>query len=62
MTHPARYLTEDSSLAEEVVGWRDAGIIGLDTEFIRTRTFYPIAALYQVEKVGTHVQHAWAPR
>ena len=31
-----------------VARWRRLTVVGIDTEFIRTRTFFPIAALYQI--------------
>ena len=40
------WIDDDAQLAEVAPNWEDA--IGLDTEFIRTDTFYPIAGLYQV--------------
>jgi ribonuclease D len=40
------WIETDAELAEAVASWGDC--IGLDTEFIRTDTFYPIPGLYQV--------------
>lgn len=57
----------NASLADAVTAWRRAGKLALDTEFIRTRTFYPIAALYQVASDGNAwivdplVVDTWAP-
>ena len=42
------YVDDSGDLDAAVQSWRECQVIGLDTEFIRTRTFYPIAALYQV--------------
>ena len=40
------WIDSDTQLAEAVASWENQ--IGLDTEFIRTDTFYPLAGLYQV--------------
>ncbi len=40
------WVTSDAALAEVAAGW--GSVIGLDTEFQRTNTFYPIPGLYQV--------------
>ena len=40
------WIETDQALAEAVASWDDC--VGLDTEFIRTDTFYPIPGLYQV--------------
>ncbi|HET6471793.1 MAG TPA: ribonuclease D [Pseudomonadales bacterium] len=42
------YIDRDADFVPAVERWRRSGVVGIDTEFIRTRTFYPIAALYQV--------------
>ena len=42
------YVDDDAGLAGLRERWQAASVVGVDTEFIRTRTFYPIAALYQV--------------
>jgi ribonuclease D len=42
------YVDDSGDLDTAVQRWRQHRVIGLDTEFIRTRTFYPIPALYQV--------------
>lgn len=47
MTH-YNWIDSDESLAKECRRWASLSHIGLDTEFIRERTFYPIAALIQV--------------
>lgn len=44
----SHYLDRAEALESAIDRWRTAPAIGLDTEFIRTRTFYPIPALYQV--------------
>ena len=48
MSDQARYIEHDAALAEALEHWRASGTVGLDTEFMRTRTFFPIPALYQV--------------
>ncbi|MDG1133355.1 MAG: ribonuclease D [Pseudomonadales bacterium] len=40
------WIDSDTQLAKAVASWENQ--IGLDTEFIRTDTFYPLAGLYQV--------------
>ena len=40
------WIDSDTELANAVASWENQ--IGLDTEFIRTDTFYPLAGLYQV--------------
>ena len=42
------YLTDDSDLASAAESWRSAKVLGIDTEFIRVDTFYPIPALLQI--------------
>jgi ribonuclease D len=42
------YIDRDEDLADAVARWRRCPVVGIDTEFIRTRTFFPIAALYQI--------------
>ena len=42
------YIERDDDLASAVERWRRCPVVGIDTEFIRTRTFFPIAALYQI--------------
>lgn len=42
----AKWISSSDELDRAVAGWAD--IIGLDTEFIRTDTFYPMAGLYQI--------------
>jgi ribonuclease D len=51
---PADYqwITADEQLASLMARCADESVVGIDTEFIRTRTFYPIAALYQVAVGG----------
>ena len=41
-------ISSDASLAAACRRWSDARIIGLDTEFVRERTYYPHPALVQV--------------
>ena len=40
------WIDSDAELARAVASW--SPVIALDTEFIRTNTFYPIPGLYQV--------------
>ena len=40
------WLTSNEALAQAASGW--GGVLGLDTEFQRTNTFFPIPGLYQV--------------
>ena len=40
------WIDTDSQLAQAVASW--SPVVALDTEFIRTNTFYPIPGLYQV--------------
>jgi len=42
------FVTSNERLAELCHGWLQLSVIALDTEFMRTDTFYPIAALFQV--------------
>jgi ribonuclease D len=41
------YIDRDADFVAAIERWRRRGVVGIDTEFIRTRTFFPIAALYQ---------------
>jgi len=43
-----RYIERDDDFEAALARWRQHEVVGIDTEFIRTRTFFPIAALYQV--------------
>lgn len=43
-----RLITEDAELDELCRKWRSQPALGLDTEFFRERTYYPIPALAQV--------------
>ena len=42
------YLTDDNDLVSAVESWHSAKVLGIDTEFIRVDTFYPIPALLQI--------------
>lgn len=42
------YIDRDDDFSAAVARWRRCSVVGIDTEFIRTRTFYPIPALYQI--------------
>ena len=41
-------VASNDALARAAESWRRSPALALDTEFIRTRTFYPIEALYQL--------------
>ena len=41
-------ITSDADLAAACGRWSAARVIGVDTEFVRERTYYPIPALIQV--------------
>lgn len=43
-----RWIANDRALAEAVRGWQGAPALGLDTEFVRERTFYHRLGLIQV--------------
>lgn len=45
--HPV-FVENDEQLAQLCERWSDASVLALDTEFIRTDTFYAIAALLQI--------------
>lgn len=45
---PVRLITADSDLHELCQRWLQRSAIGVDTEFVRERTYYPIPALVQV--------------
>lgn len=47
-SHSSIYINNDSSLKNICEKWQDAPILAIDTEFIRTNTFYPIPALIQI--------------
>ncbi len=47
MQHPV-FIDNDQQLAQFCQQWQKAAVLALDTEFIRTDTFYPIAGLLQV--------------
>ncbi len=44
------WVDNDAQLAAAARQWR--GVVALDTEFIRTDTFYPVPGLYQVASAG----------
>ena len=46
------YIDRDADFAAAIERWRRCEVVGIDTEFIRTRTFFPIPALYQVATDG----------
>ena len=41
-------ITNDADLAAACARWSAAGVVGVDTEFFRERTYYPLPALVQV--------------
>ena len=41
LTQPV-WITRDTELADACENWADAEFLALDTEFVRTSTFYPI--------------------
>ena len=43
-----RYVDSDEKLKQAAVAWRSAALIAVDTEFMRVKTFYPNAALFQI--------------
>lgn len=45
---PVHYIESDQSLHELSLGWLDCTTVAIDTEFMRVRTYYPRAALFQV--------------
>ncbi|MCG9696832.1 ribonuclease D [Shewanella sp. Isolate11] len=45
---PFQYIDDDASLAELVAQYRQASVLVLDTEFVRTRTYYARLGLIQV--------------
>lgn len=45
---PVHYLDSAAGLEEAARGWLESPVVALDTEFMRVRTFYPQAALFQV--------------
>ena len=47
---PCHWVGSDSDLRAAVAAWGD--VIALDTEFIRTNTFFPRPGLYQVASAG----------
>lgn len=42
------WITDDETLAQKCEQWSHCPLIALDTEFIRTKTFYPIPGLIQL--------------
>jgi len=45
---PAIMITDNEALEKAAQRWQEVDVIALDTEFIRTDTFYPILALVQL--------------
>ncbi|MEC8443366.1 MAG: ribonuclease D [Pseudomonadota bacterium] len=52
---PPRWITSDAALAEACQHWQTLDWLALDTEFIRTSTFYPRPGLVQVGDL----EHNW---
>lgn len=48
MTPNISFINDNNALEKACQIWRDAPVLALDTEFIRTDTFYPIPALLQI--------------
>jgi len=48
MSKPVQWIDNDQSLASLCAQWQQQSVIALDTEFIRTRTFFPNIGLLQV--------------
>ena len=48
MPYEIHWIRDDESLAVQCAAWRQLPFVVLDTEFMRTETFYPIAGLIQV--------------
>lgn len=42
------YIANNDELAQAANSWRDTMVLGIDSEFIRVDTFYPIPALLQI--------------
>ncbi|MEY4589469.1 MAG: ribonuclease [Pseudomonadota bacterium] len=42
------WVTENAALAQLCLGWNQQTWLAVDTEFLRTNTYYPIAALLQI--------------
>ena len=47
--HPV-YIDDNETLRKFCLQWQHAAVLALDTEFIRTDTFYPIGALLQISE------------
>jgi ribonuclease D len=50
---PFEYVDTNAELNRVGAAWNSVSVLGLDTEFIRERTFEPIAGLIQVNAEGT---------
>jgi ribonuclease D len=50
---PPATIRTRSALAEAAAGWRDARVLGIDTEFVRTQTFFHRLGLVQVADAET---------
>jgi len=48
LQQPLEWIDSDSSLEEACTRWQSVNVLALDTEFIRTNTYYPVAGLIQV--------------
>lgn len=47
-TPDPKWITTDAELAQACLAWLQEPYLAVDTEFIRTKTFYPIAGLVQI--------------
>jgi len=45
---PVHLIVDTPALERAAADWMDCEVLAVDTEFMRVRTFYPLAALYQV--------------
>ncbi len=50
----ARWIESPEALAEACEQWRELDVIGVDTEFVRERTFYPALGLIQISAGGAN--------
>lgn len=48
MSLPIRYVEDPTSLQEAISACRNVSVVSIDTEFMRSRTYYPIVGLIQV--------------
>lgn len=48
LEHPVHWIASDADLAEACARWRELPMLAVDTEFMRSTTYYPEPALVQV--------------